>query len=75
MSHRGDRRSLDLPAEIVERVEHRLPRTDFDTPEEYVTYVMREVLYYVEEETDEGFEAVDEADVKDRLRSLGYLNE
>lgn len=75
MSNRGERRSLDLPAEIVERVERRLPRTDFDTPEAYVTYVMREVLYYVEEETDDDFEAVDEADVKDRLRSLGYLNE
>jgi hypothetical protein len=75
MRQRGDSRSLDLPAEIVERVERRLPRTDFDTPEAYVTYVMREVLYYVEEETDDEFEAVDEADVKDRLRSLGYLNE
>lgn len=75
MSQRGERRSLDLPGEIVDRVERRLPRTDFDTPEAYVTYVMREVLYYVESETDEAFEAVDEADVKDRLRSLGYLNE
>jgi hypothetical protein len=75
MSQRGDRRSLDLPEEVVERVERRLPRTDFDTPEAYVTYVMREVLYYVESETDEEFEAVDEADVRDRLRSLGYLDE
>jgi len=75
MSQRGERRSLDLPGEVVDRIERRLPRTDFDTPEAYVTYVMREVLYYVESETDEAFEAVDEADVKDRLRSLGYLNE
>jgi hypothetical protein len=75
MSQRGERRSLDLPVEVVDRVERRLPRTDFDTPEAYVTYVMREVLYYVESETDDGFEPVDEADVKDRLRSLGYLDE
>jgi hypothetical protein len=75
MSQRDERRSLDLPGGIVDRIERRLPRTDFDTPEAYVTYVMREVLYYVESETDEEFEAVDEADLRDRLRSLGYLNE
>lgn len=73
MSRREERRSLDLPGGIVDRIEQRLPRTDFDTPEAYVTYVMREVLYYVESETAEEFEPVDEADVRDRLRSLGYL--
>jgi hypothetical protein len=75
MRQRDERRSLDLPAEVVDRIERRLPRTDFDTPEAYVTYVMREVLYYVETEADGEFEPVDEADVKDRLRSLGYLDE
>jgi hypothetical protein len=75
MDQRDDRRSLDLPGEVVDRVERRLPRTDFDTPAAYVTYVVREVLYYVESEADGEFEPVDEADVKDRLRSLGYLDE
>ena len=75
MDQRDDRRSLDLPGEVVDRIERRLPRTDFDTPAAYVTYVMREVLYYVESEADGEFEPVDEADVKDRLRSLGYLDE
>ena len=74
MSRHDSRRSLDLPAEVVDRVERRLPRTDFDSPEAYVTYVLREVLYHVESETDDEFEPVDEADVRDRLRSLGYLD-
>jgi hypothetical protein len=69
-------RSLDLPERIVERVEKRLPRTEWDDPEEYITYVMEEILYRVEQETeDDDFEAVDEAEVEDRLKSLGYLNE
>lgn len=68
--------AIELPERIVERVEDRLPRTEFDTPEEYVAYVMEEVLYRVEQETeDDDFEEVDEAEVKDRLKSLGYLNE
>jgi len=69
-------RTIELPDRIVERVERRLPRTEWDEPAEYITYVMEEVLYRVEEETeDDDFEAVDEEEVKDRLKSLGYLDE
>lgn len=68
--------SLDIPARIIERVEDRLPRTEWDEPEEYITYVMEEVLYRVEKETeDDEFEEVDEQEVEDRLKSLGYLDE
>lgn len=71
-----DTRSIDLPERIVSRVEARLPRTEWDDPAEYITYVMEEVLYRVEEETeDDDFEPVDEQEVKDRLKSLGYLDE
>lgn len=71
-----DTQSVDLPERIVSRVEARLPRTEWDDPAEYITYVMEEVLYRVEEETeDDDFEPVDEEEVKDRLKSLGYLNE
>lgn len=71
-----DTRTLEIPERIVTRVKDRLPRTEWDTPEEYITYVMEEVLYRVEKETeDDDFEPVDEEEVKDRLKSLGYLNE
>jgi Arc/MetJ-type ribon-helix-helix transcriptional regulator len=69
-------RSVELPERIVERVEDRLPRTEWDDPASYITYVMEEVLYRIEQETaDDDFEPVDEDEVKDRLKSLGYLNE
>lgn len=69
-------RTVDLPERIVSRVEDRLPRTEWDAPADYITYVLEEVLYQVEQETeDDDFEPVDEEEVKDRLRSLGYLNE
>lgn len=67
---------IALPERVVERVEARLPRTEWDTAGEYIAYVLEEVLYQVERETeDDDFEPVDEEEVKDRLRSLGYLNE
>lgn len=69
-------RAIELPNRIVERVERRLPRTEWDEPQEYIAYVMEEVLYKVEQDTDDDeFEEVNEEEVKDRLKSLGYLDE
>ena len=67
--------SLDLPERIVSRVEDRLRHVEFDTPEEYITYAMEEVLYRVEEESTDDRADIDEEEIKDRLQSLGYLNE
>lgn len=66
--------TVSLPTRVVDRVEQRLPRTEFESTTEYITYVMEEVLYQVEQETDDEID-VDEAEVEDRLKSLGYLNE
>jgi len=67
--------SVELPSRIVDRIDDRLPRTEWDDPAEYITFVMEEVLYHVEQETaDDDFDAVDEDEVKDRLESLGYLD-
>lgn len=69
-------RTIELPEQIVERVENRLPRTEWNDASAYISHVMEEVLYKVEEETeDDDFEEVDEDEVRDRLKSLGYLNE
>jgi len=76
MALQEETEQLELPSRIVSRVEDRLPRTEWESPEEYITYVMEEVLYRVEKETeDDDFEPVDEEEVKDRLKSLGYLND
>lgn len=66
---------VSLPDHLVSRVEERLPRTEFDTPSEYVAFVLEEVLVRVEDESDEEFTGVAEAEVKSRLESLGYLDE
>lgn len=73
---RTDRRSLELPGEVVERIESRLPYTEFDAVDDYVVHVLEEVLHAVERENDlSTAEAVDERQVEERLKSLGYLNE
>ncbi|WP_135855379.1 hypothetical protein [Halorussus salinus] len=69
-----DTRSLAVPDRLVSRVERRLPRTDFDAPEEYVAYVLEEVLAQVESEASDSYEQVDDDEVEQRLQSLGYLD-
>jgi len=66
-------RDVALPERVVERVEARLAYTEFDSVADYTTFVLEEVLYAVEEATDEEIEAVDEEEVRSRLESLGYL--
>lgn len=73
MSDQEAQRAVDLPERVAERVEARLQFTEFDSVDEYVTFVVEEVLYAVEEAADEDLEAVDEAEVRSRLESLGYL--
>jgi Arc/MetJ-type ribon-helix-helix transcriptional regulator len=69
-------RSIDLPADILERVDRRVQHTEFEDASEYVTHVLEEVLYELEQGDDEpASEAVDERQVEERLESLGYLNE
>lgn len=66
---------IDLPDRIVDRVESRLPRTRFDGVDQYVAYVLEEVLSRVED-ADNGTTAgdeVSETEIQERLESLGYL--
>lgn len=65
--------TVALPTHVVAGVEQRLPRTEFDSVDAYVAFVMEEVLAHVEaDDADEG-PAVDRDQVEARLESLGYL--
>lgn len=73
---RATHRNVQLPERVAERVEQRVPRSDFDSVDEYVTYVLEEVLERIDAETaDANYESSHEAEVEDRLEALGYLDE
>lgn len=63
-----------LPADLYDRIERRLRRSEFDTVDGYATYVLEETIARVEEDTDDSVAEVDEAEVEARLQSLGYLD-
>ena len=74
-----ERTSIEIPKTLAERIQKRLSKTDFKTIDDYITYVVEQVL--VELEGNEGKEAgqenvfskEDQESVEQRLRDLGYL--
>lgn len=66
--------TISIPTPLAEKIKKRIKGTGFTSLSSYVTYVLREVLSGMEEEQEEAFTKEDEERVKDRLRSLGYLD-
>ncbi len=63
---------IQIPTSLVEKIKKRIEGTNFKTPADYITYVLREILAKAEEE--EPFTHDDEEKIKQRLRALGYLD-
>jgi len=66
--------TISIPTPLAEKIKKRIDGTGFTSLSSYVTYVLREVLSGMEEESDDAFSKEDEERVKDRLRALGYLD-
>lgn len=63
--------TIHLPRELVEKVRRRAETTGFGSVEDYIKFVLEEV---VEEEEETVMSEEEEESVKARLRSLGYLD-
>jgi hypothetical protein len=68
---RGATRTLQLPEELVRAIEKRIQGSAFGTPDAFVAFVLARLL---EEPGDPAFSEEDERLLKDRLRSLGYID-
>ncbi len=66
--------TISIPTPLAEKIKKRIEGTGFTNVSSYVTYVLREILAGMEEETDEALSKEDEERVKERLRALGYLD-
>lgn len=62
---------VTLPDELYEKVEKKLSETGFASVDEFVAYVLTKVLE--DEEPAKELTPEDEAEVKKRLKSLGYF--
>ena len=66
-----DKKAVFIPADLYGEVEKRVETSDFGSVDEYVQFVLEEV---VKEEEAESLSPEDEEEVKKRLRALGYLD-
>lgn len=64
--------TVSLPTPLFEKIQEKIRGTGFTSVSDYVTFVLREILTHGADQ--EAFSAEDEKKVKDRLRSLGYLD-
>lgn len=77
MTERKDEKkytTISIPTPLAKKIKKRIEGTGFTSLSSYVTYVLREVISGIEEESEEVFSKEDEEKVKDRLRALGYLD-
>jgi len=72
MKGKEERKAVFLPAELHSKIEERVKTTGFGSAEDYVIFVLEEVLKE-EDEEEKAFSKEDEAEVKKRLKALGYL--
>ncbi len=70
MKKEPQRQAVFLSAEFYDRIEERVKATGFDSVDEYVTFVLEEVLKDEEEKPSRK----EEREIKKRLRGLGYLD-
>ena len=69
-----EKKNVAIPAQLYDAINQRVMETEFTSVEEYVTFVLEEVLKEDDEEEDVAFSPEDEEEVKKRLRALGYLD-
>jgi Arc/MetJ-type ribon-helix-helix transcriptional regulator len=70
---KGEKKAVFLPAELYGKVEERVTATDFGSVDEYVEFVLEEVVKG-EEEEEKAFSEEEEKEVKKRLKDLGYMD-
>jgi len=65
--------NVTLPKSVVKKIEGRLKDTGFASVNEYILYVLKEVLN--DEEEKANLTEEEEAQVKETLKKLGYIKD
>ena len=74
--HKVEYTTVSLPKTLVEKIKNRMRGTGFPSVSSYVSYILRQIISSIEEETKskEAFTKEEEEKVKQRLRDLGYID-
>jgi len=72
MNKEQERKAVYVSSDVYQKIQERVEATGFGSVDEYVAFVMEEVLK--DEDEEEVFSKEEEEEVKKRLRALGYLD-
>ncbi|MFP3300257.1 MAG: ribbon-helix-helix domain-containing protein [Thermoplasmatales archaeon] len=64
--------TVSIPTPLFEKIQKKIEGTGFTSVSDYVTFILREILAHSNDQ--EAFTEEDEKRVKERLKSLGYLD-
>lgn len=65
---------IEISKEIYEKINKQVEKSgEFASVEDYINFVLEEILKDEEEEQKEAYSKEEEEKVKERLRNLGYL--
>jgi len=71
--NKKEKKAVLLPIELYSKIEERVKIADFSSVNEYVEFVLGEVVKE-EEEEEKAFSEEEEKEVRKRLKDLGYLD-
>ena len=74
MKQESESGAVNLPAELYRRVKDRAAATNFESVDEYVIFVLSEVLKEEDEDEKLAVDSEQEKEIKKRLKALGYLD-
>ena len=66
-------KKIEIPDEIYEKIEKKLEEYGFKTVDEYVIFVLKNLLEAEHEEEPKGYTEEEEEIIKKRLEDLGYM--
>lgn len=70
-----EKTSIHLPKDLYEKIRKRVTAShgEFQSAEEYIEFVLREVVKEDDDEPEEAYTPEEEKEIMKRLRSLGYM--
>ena len=74
MKQESESRAVNLPAELYKQIKDRAAATNFESVDEYVIFVLSEVLKEEDEGEKLAIDSEQEKEIKKRLKALGYLD-
>ena len=67
---------ISIPLELVKKLEEKIKETDFKSVQDYVIYILKQIVSEQEEENNsekDAYTKEEETDLKKNLEDLGYL--